>query len=270
MRKKRMRILAAILTGALLIAFAVPAAFAAQAENGTGETEQAQTIRPENERQRGRTENGRPEDGTSENTTGERTHAHGSHGRPEEPEAPENAIGKDAAKEIALTDAGLTAEQIEKVKCRLSEKDGMLVYKVSFKYDGQKYSYKIDPLSGEILDKSTAEATENDHGSHGKPDEPEAPENAISKDTAKEIAIADSGLTADQVEKVKCRLSDKDGTLVYKVSFKYDGQKYSYKLDPVSGDILDKTVSEATEHSHGSHWHEKGTEVPTDGVSDNI
>ena len=270
MRKKRMRILAAILSGVLVIALAVPAAFAAQVENGTNETEQAQVTQQENGRQRGRTENGRTEDGTSGNMTGERPHAHGSHKRPEEPEAPENAIGKDAAKEIALADAGLNADQVEKARARLSDKDGTLVYKVSFKYDGQKYSYKIDPVSGEILDKTVSEATEHSHSSHERPEEPEAPENAIGKDAAKEIALADAGLTAEQVEKVRARLSDKDGTLVYKVSLKYDGQKYSYKIDPVSGEILDKTVSEATEHSgHGGMRPGNRAEDASGGVSDN-
>ena len=156
-----------MISGVLLISLAAPAAFAARSENVTDGTEQAQMTQQESGRQRGRTENGRPGEGTAGSMTGERRHGRGSHKRPEEPEAPENAIGKDAAKEIALADAGFAAEQVEKVRARLSDKDGTLVYKVSIKYDGQKYSYKLDPLTGEILDKTVLEASENTSGCRG-------------------------------------------------------------------------------------------------------
>jgi uncharacterized membrane protein YkoI len=79
----------------------------------------------------------------------------------EEAAEPENAIGRDAAKEAALADTGLTAEQVEKLRARVSDRDGAAVYKVSFRYEGQKYSYKIDPLTGAALDKTVREAGEN-------------------------------------------------------------------------------------------------------------
>ena len=177
MKKKRARIIAAILTGILLTAIIVPTALA-QSANGANGSEQTVTTLPENGRLRGGRENGRPENGTTENGTGECAeheghNGHGSHAKPEEPEEPENAIGRDAAKEIALSDAGLTAEQVEKLRARLCDKDGELVYRVSFRYDGQKYSYKIGAVSGEILDSSVAEAAEHSHGSHAKPEKSE-------------------------------------------------------------------------------------------------
>ena len=73
---------------------------------------------------------------------------------------PENAIGKASAKEKALADAGLTLEQVGKVRSRVSTlEDGTIVYKVRFTYDGQKYSYKINALTGELVDKTTEAAT---------------------------------------------------------------------------------------------------------------
>ena len=71
----------------------------------------------------------------------------------EEAAEPEGAVGKDAAKETALADARLTEEQAGKVRARISDSDGTAVYKVRFACDGQRYSYRIDALSGEILDK---------------------------------------------------------------------------------------------------------------------
>ena len=81
-------------------------------------------------------------------------------GKKQEAAEPENAIGKDAAKEKALSDAGLSEEQVEKVRARVSESDGSAVYKVHFTYDGQRYSYRIDALSGEILEQKVTDASE--------------------------------------------------------------------------------------------------------------
>ena len=92
-------------------------------------------------------------------------------GKKQEAAEPENAIGKDAAKEKALADAGLSAEQAEKVRARVSDADGTTVYKVRFTYGGQRYSYHIDALSGEILDQKVTDASEEpSHGKHGAKD----------------------------------------------------------------------------------------------------
>ena len=71
---------------------------------------------------------------------------------------PEGVIGKDAAKEAALADAGIEAEG--HVRGRYTEKDGTGIYKVTFKTGGQRYKYRIDAMTGEILEKSVTEITE--------------------------------------------------------------------------------------------------------------
>ena len=71
---------------------------------------------------------------------------------------PEGVIGKDAAKEAALSDAGVEAEG--HVRGRYTEKDGTGIYKVTFKSGGQRYKYRIDAMTREILEKSVTETTE--------------------------------------------------------------------------------------------------------------
>ena len=71
---------------------------------------------------------------------------------------PEGVIGKDAAKEAALDDAGAQAEG--HVRGRYTEKDGTGIYKVTFKAGGQRYKYRIDAMTGEILEKNVTEITE--------------------------------------------------------------------------------------------------------------
>ena len=71
---------------------------------------------------------------------------------------PEGVIGKDAAKEAALADAGVVADG--HIHGRYTEKYGTGIYKVTFKSGEQKYKYRIDAITGEILDKSVTEITE--------------------------------------------------------------------------------------------------------------
>ena len=85
--------------------------------------------------------------------------ARGKHGHREKVAEPENAVGKDAAKERALAEAGVNAENVGKVKARVTKlEDGTVVYRVSFTAGDQWYCFKIDALSGEILDRSTEDA----------------------------------------------------------------------------------------------------------------
>ena len=87
---------------------------------------------------------------------------------------PENAIGKQAAKDAALADAGVDAEAAGKVKARVSQlEDGTVFYKVSFTVGEQWYSYKIDALTGKILDKTTEDAAAHEaaKAERGKPAE---------------------------------------------------------------------------------------------------
>ena len=71
---------------------------------------------------------------------------------------PEGVIGKDAAKEAALLDAGAEAEG--KVRARYSEKDGVSYYSVRFTANGQKYKYHIDAFTGAVLEKTAEEIAE--------------------------------------------------------------------------------------------------------------
>ena len=68
--------------------------------------------------------------------------------------APDGAIGKDAAKEAALEEAGLTAEDVGHIHARYSETAGG--YKVRFKTETVKYKITVDVMTGAILE-STAE-----------------------------------------------------------------------------------------------------------------
>lgn len=98
---------------------------------------------------------------TSESTV--QTKRQKPHCKKDKVEAPENAIGKDAAKEAALKDAGVTAEQAGKVRAHVSKtEDGTIVYKVHFSANDKWYSYKIDALTGKVVERTEQTAEEHE------------------------------------------------------------------------------------------------------------
>ncbi len=160
---KHKKIITLLLVFALTVTASGTAVFAASsaADTTSGATKQeSQTEKPQTAQ----------DDGSAAETPKTGSHRQ----KKQEVAEPENAIGKDAAKEKALSDAGLTAEQTGKVRSRVSTlEDGTVIYKVRFTYDGQKYSYKINAVTGEIVDKSNeavtvdSEAGTHGHGKHG-------------------------------------------------------------------------------------------------------
>ena len=108
-------------------------------------------------------------------------------------------------------------------------------------------------------------------GKHGHKDKVAEPENAVGKDAAKESALADAGLSEEEVGKVKARVTKlEDGTVVYRVSFSAGEQWYRYKIDALTGEILDKTAEDAAAHeaakAERKEQHNKSAEATEDGA----
>ena len=250
MNRKRMIALALV----LILSISALASTALAAASESGGSQETQTMETPSDRHRGK---------------------HG--GEPPAAE-PENAVGKDAAEAKAFSDAGVTEEQVCKVRSRVSKlDDGTVIYKVSFTCDGQRYSYQINAISGDVIGKNTSAVTESAEKTRrqgkrsGKKTIAE-PENAIGRDAAKAKALEDAGAAEEQTGKVKAHVSQTDdGTVVYKVRFTFGGQRYCYRIDAISGDVVDKTVESAAEDAAaeqqspaaaGAGEYEPGREAP--------
>ncbi len=65
---------------------------------------------------------------------------------------PNGDIGQDAAVAAALDHAGLTEDQVSRLKCERDRDDGRIEYEIEFKCDGYDFEYTVDAASGAILD----------------------------------------------------------------------------------------------------------------------
>ncbi len=61
-------------------------------------------------------------------------------------------IGKDAAISAALNHAGLTKDQVSRLKAERDRDDGRLEYEIEFKCGGMEYEYTIDAYTGSVLE----------------------------------------------------------------------------------------------------------------------
>ena len=136
-------------------------------------------------------------------------------------------IGLDAAKAIALENAGVAESAATFSATELDRQSGSGVYTIDFTANGQSYAYDIDALTGSIL----SGAPETAGASAGT---------AITAQQAQEIALNHTGLTADQVTLLRCALDREDGRRVYEVEFYNTSNytEYDYEIDASSGDIL--------------------------------
>ena len=63
----------------------------------------------------------------------------------------EGFIGEEAAKDIALKDAGFAAADVTELKAELDTDDAVVHYDVDFKNGGKEYDYDIDATTGAII-----------------------------------------------------------------------------------------------------------------------
>ena len=121
-------------------------------------------------------------------------------------------IGIDAAKAVALEDAGVSAESVSFTTAGLDRRGNTEYYVVDFTADGQTYEYDIDAITGVIIEKNTpggqstdtagaSSATDGASGTTGASAQGSTPSNGgfVGEDAAKQAALKHAGLEESQV-----------------------------------------------------------------------
>ena len=135
------------------------------------------------------------------------------------------------AKKIALDDAGGNVKVVFTTEDLVAGGIKSPYYYFVFESDSARWTYKIDAVLGVIMDKTCDKII------------PLAPE-FIGLEKAKQIALEDAGLDEATQKIVFTRegLSRNQGKPCYILEFYTDKCAYSYKVDAVSGDILEKKI----------------------------
>ena len=135
------------------------------------------------------------------------------------------------AKKIALDDAGVNVKVVFTTEELVAGGIKSPYYYFVFESDSARWTYKIDAVLGVIMDKTCDKII------------PPAPE-FIGLEKAKQIALEDAGLdeTAQKIVFTREELSRNQGKPCCILEFYTDKCAYSYKVDAVSGDILEKNI----------------------------
>ena len=144
-------------------------------------------------------------------------------------------IGAEKAKSIALSHAGFTASQVQRLKVEKDYDDGRLEYEVEFYAGTTEYDYTISGTDGTILKQDKEE-----HGG-SQPTQPSTGSD-IGTEKAKSIALSHAGFTASQVQDLQVEKDNDDGRLEYQVEFRVNGTEYEYTISAADGTILEKDI----------------------------
>ncbi len=153
-------------------------------------------------------------------------------------------IGKDKALEIALNDAGRTADEVKKIKVKLDKENGIKVYEVEFDCENIEYEYEIDAATGKIIVNDRDIDDDKHDGKyngkyHGENDMTIDETKLIGEDAAKSAALTHAGVDAAKAVFNKLKLDREDGKVIYEIKFTVDTVKYEYDIDAYTGDITE-------------------------------
>lgn len=144
----------------------------------------------------------------------------------QEPQADQDqalASDEDIAQAIEIAAADLNADPAD-LKVLMAESDGLITeVDLAFYYDGSIYKYEI---KGDTIEEKEAKGVISE----------EEAQDLITFEEAKAAALADAGLTEDDIKDLS---GDLDASpFRYEVSFEANGQEYEYEVDALTGDVV--------------------------------
>lgn len=159
-------------------------------------------------------------------------------------------ITKDRAESIALSDAGVSRDNIAYIWTEYDRERGKTSYDVEFMTkDFLEYDYEIDAVSGAVI-KSDREAEYEFFRAIPEADRKES----ITLDKAKEIALKHAGKASTEVRFTKEATDRDDGSIRYDIEFfsTDDGTKYEYEISAYTGEVISFETDRNQRYSSGS------------------
>lgn len=155
------------------------------------------------------------------------------------------SVSPDEAIDIALKHAGVSREDAVMFGApSLDEEKGRAHYDVEFGYNGFEYDYEVAVADGSVL-KAEKEAERVKESLSTKPEVPVSKDNNngyISVEAAKQKALADAGVKAEDAVFLKAYYDSDDLVPHYDVKFEANGYEYEYEVKASDGAVLEKDV----------------------------
>lgn len=168
-------------------------------------------------------------------------------------------IGLEAAKAVALDDAGLSASAVSFTTTGLDRQGDTEYYAIDFTSGDSSYQYDIDAISGRVIEcrisqgtasaamaqsnaqtsqTQTAAAPGSTQSSQSSSVQTQSSGELIGEQAARDAALEHAGLSDSQVTFLKTKLDREDGRQVYEVEFyTEDYKEYDYEIDALIGEV---------------------------------
>ena len=187
------------------------------------------------------------------------------------------SIDEETARNFAFVDAGILPEEAVVSYTEFDFENGRFVYEIEFSAQGIRYEYVIDAANGSVISREQegtriagtvsepadaaserADAASSETGQKGAALTPDpvkdssGPRNRkyaeyIGVQLAKEIALKDAGLKAEDVTFSKAKLESDDREPCYDLEFYIAGEReYEYEIAAADGRILEKSSEKLT------------------------
>ena len=160
-------------------------------------------------------------------------------------------IGINQAKQTALNTAGVSESNIFNLEIELDYEYNIMIYEVSFDYNGVEYEYEINAATGEIINDNTEydndyyQPTNNSSNNsytnnYNSSRNSNNKSNIISRDKAKQIAFSSAGVV--NIRNLSIEFDNENGKMIYEIDFKSGNTEYEYHIDASNGAILHKNI----------------------------
>ena len=231
MRKKYITFMMAAVISAALLTACGGTGTNQNAAQGTGQTSESSGSQNGTDQESGNSSSSRKKTGQESGNSSDSQNGAGQAAGRGSQSGTASAVTEDEARKTALSDAGVTEEQITGIRVKKDHDDGRQVYDVEFYSDNKEYDYEIDASTGEIL--SSDFEIENDFNKDSASDlNP-----AVSQEEASAAALAKVQGASEKDLRIK--LDDDDGKMIYEGDIYYNGTEYEFEIDAATGDFLE-------------------------------
>lgn len=169
-------------------------------------------------------------------------------------------IGRDAALDAALNDAGVSESDTTRLQVSEDRDDGQKVYEIRFDVDNTGYEYEVAAADGSILssdmeDQGGDDATVQGNAQNGTQDDAQNNEQNTQNNNSQSTGTANNAnvsVTQEQAietalsrvsgateQDIRISLDHDDGVYKYEGDIIYNGVEYDFEIDANSGTILE-------------------------------